>query len=217
MLPDSHRIAAIKGFMDPEEGAALYAAALSASRRGPCLEIGSYCGKSAVYIGLACRENGGVLFSIDHHRGSEEQQPGEAYCDPDLVDATAGGVNTFGHFRETLRTFSLEGTVVPVVSPSAVAARAWATPLAMVFIDGGHAFETVWGDYNVWAGHLVNDGILAMHDIFEQPEAGGMAPFEVYEMALASGLFEDIKRVKSLRLLRRKSCAAPAPTRKYAY
>ncbi len=217
MLPDPKRIAAIKGFMDPEEGMALFSAALAAGRRGPCLEIGSYCGKSSVYIGSACRENGTVLFSIDHHRGSEEQQPGQAYCDPDLVDAATGRVNTFDTFRETLSAFSLENTVVPVVSPSSVAARAWATPLTMVFIDGGHAFETVWGDYNAWAGHLVNDGILAMHDIFDRPEAGGMAPFEVYEMALASGLFEDVKCVKSLRLLRRKSCAAPAPARKYAY
>ena len=217
MLPDQRALDAIKGFLDPEEGAALYAAALDASRRGPCLEIGSYCGKSAVYIGSACRENGAVLFSIDHHGGSEEQQPGEAYCDPDLVDSATGGVDTLGHFRKTLRTFCLEDTVVPLVCNSVLAARAWATPLAMVFIDGGHAFETVWNDYNAWAGHVIPGGLLAMHDIFERAEAGGLAPFEVYEMAIASGLFEETQRVKSLRVMRRKHCAAPAPPRKYSY
>jgi len=63
---------AVKGFIDLDEGARLYEAALAASRLGPCLEIGSYCGKSSLYLGSACRESGGVLFSVDHHRGSEE-------------------------------------------------------------------------------------------------------------------------------------------------
>lgn len=217
MLPDQRALETVKGFLDPVEGAALYAAALYASRRGPCLEIGSYCGKSAVYIGSACRDNGAVLFSIDHHCGSEEQQPGEAYCDPDLIEAATGTVDTFGHFRRSLRAFSLEDTVVPMVCPSTVAARAWATPLAMVFIDGGHAFETVWNDFNAWAGHVMGGGVLAIHDVFERPEDGGLSPYEVYEYALASGLFEEIRQVKSLRLLRRKPCGAPAPPRKYAY
>ena len=217
MLIDQHALDAVKGFMDAEEGGALYSAALSASLRGPCLEIGSYCGKSAVYMGSACRENGAVLFSIDHHRGSEEQQPGQAYCDPDLIDPITGDVDTFRHFRNTLRVFSLEDTVVPLVCLSTVAAQAWTTPLAMVFIDGGHAFETVWNDYNGWAGHVMSGGLLAIHDVFEKPEDGGLSPFEVYEYAIASGLFEESRRVKSLRMLRRKSCRAPAPPRKYAY
>ena len=116
MLPERQRIEAVKGFMAPEEGNALYETALVAGRRGPCLEVGSYCGKSSVYIGAACREAGTVLFSIDHHRGSEEQQPGQDYCDPDLVDA-AGRVDTFGPFRETLSAFSLEDTVVHQLDP----------------------------------------------------------------------------------------------------
>lgn len=216
MLPDTKHIEGIKGFLDPEEGAALYAAALEASRRGPCLEIGSYCGKSAAYIGAACRENGAVLFSIDHHRGSEEQQPGQEYCDPELIDAD-GRVDTFRHFRATLAVFKLDETVVPLVCSSVLVARAWATPLAMIFIDGGHAFETVWGDYNAWAGHILPGGLLAMHDIFERAEDGGLAPFEVYEQAIASGLFVEIRRVKSLRILRRHQTNAPAPPRKYPY
>ena len=194
----------IKGFLDEDEGRALYAAALEASRDGPCLEIGSYCGKSAVYLGLACKVTGGVLFSIDHHRGSEEQQPGEAYFDPDLYDYRAFAVDTFGAFRQTLALADLEQTVIPVVSRSETIAANWATPLSLVFIDGGHAPETVTADFHAWAHHLRPGGCLLIHDIFEDPAKGGQAPYHVYQMALASGDYTPEARVKTLGILRKK-------------
>ena len=189
--------------MDPEEGRALFEIALEASRRGPVLEIGSYCGKSAVYLGSACRENGAALFSIDHHRGSEEQQPGEAYFDPALFDFKNFCMDTFPSFRRTLTLAGLEETVVPLVSRSKVVARNWATPLSLVFIDGGHSFESAQTDYDCWAGHILPEGYLLIHDIFEIPEEGGQAPWEVYQLAVASGHFEMLPRIKSLGVLRK--------------
>lgn len=193
-----------KGFLDEDEGRALYELALNASQKGPCLEIGSYCGKSAVYLGLACKRTGGVLFSIDHHRGSEEQQPGEEYFDPDLYDYNAGAVDTFGAFRKTLALADLEQTVIPVVSRSETVAAQWATPLSLVFIDGGHALETVKADYHAWTPHLQPGGCLLVHDIFENPAEGGQAPFQVYRMALASGAYTEEARVKTLGILKKK-------------
>ena len=140
MKPDIQLIEAIKGFLDPEEGMRLFDVALEASRLGPCLEIGSYCGKSAIYLGTGCKAGNTVLFSVDHHRGSEEQQPGEEYFDPELFDGHAYQMDTFPLFRKTIDLFRLADTVVPVVCRSEIAARAWATPLSLVFIDGGHAF-----------------------------------------------------------------------------
>jgi hypothetical protein len=200
---DQTLIDRIKGFMDPEEGRALFEIALEASRRGPVLEIGSYCGKSAVYLGSACRENGAALFSIDHHRGSEEQQPGEAYFDPALFDFKNFCMDTFPSFRRTLTLAGLEETVVPLVSRSKVVARNWATPLSLVFIDGGHSFESAQTDYDCWAGHILPEGYLLIHDIFEIPEEGGQAPWEVYQLAVASGHFEMLPRIKSLGVLRK--------------
>jgi predicted O-methyltransferase YrrM len=194
----------VKGFLDADEGRALYTAALEASRRGPCLEIGSYCGRSAFYLGLACKSTGGVLYSIDHHRGSEEQQPGEAYFDPDLFDCRSFRVDTLGAFRQTLALADLERTVIPVVSASETVAGNWATPLSLVFIDGGHALETVTADYHAWAPHLQPGGYLLIHDIFEKPDEGGQAPYQVYRMALASGDYTQAPRVKTLGILRRK-------------
>jgi len=196
-------IETVKGFLAPEEGEALYRAAREVGSLGPCLEIGSYCGKSTVYFGLGCQEAKGVLYALDHHLGSEENQAGWEHHDESLADAETGMLNTFPLFRRTLRLAELEDTVVPIVAPSKVAANQWGTPLAMVFIDGGHALEHALGDYRLWAPKIVPGGILAIHDVFPNPEDGGRAPFEIYQMALASQLFEAFAAVKSLRLLRR--------------
>lgn len=204
MKIDKALIDGIKGFLDDEEGRALYRIALDASGLGPCLEVGSYCGKSAVYLGSACEVSGGTLFSIDHHRGSEEQQPGEEYFDPELFDETSASVDTFRFFRRTLAMAELEETVVPIVCRSEVAARSWATPLGLVFIDGGHAFETALLDYRCWSPHILQGGYLLIHDLFEDPEEGGQAPFEVYKIARESGLFEELPRVRTLGVLRRR-------------
>ncbi len=158
-----------KGFMDEEEARRLYELAGEASRLGPCLEIGSYCGRSAAYLGLGCRENNGVLYSIDHHRGSEEQQPGQKYFDPELVDPETGRINTFPIFKKTIADLGLEETVIPIVSGSAAAAGAWSTPLSLVFIDGGHTFEAAFTDYSSWVSHLIPGGFLVIHDIFPDP------------------------------------------------
>jgi len=195
--------AEIKGFLDKEEGQCLYVTALIASRLGPCLEIGSYCGKSAYYLGSACRENNGILFSIDHHRGSEEQQPGQEYFDPDLFDAEMGSVDSFPEFRRTIEKAGLAETVVPIVCRSEVAARLWATPLSLVFIDGGHTSQAAHTDYQCWSRHIMPEGYLLIHDIFDDPAKGGQAPYEVYKLAKASGLFRELPMVKTLGVLQR--------------
>ena len=201
---DAQLVESVKGFLDPEEGQRLYDVALVASKIGPCLEIGSYCGKSTIYIGTACKENGAVLFSIDHHRGSEEQQPGQEYFDPELFDEGTGRINTLPFLLRSIEKAELQDTVVPIVCKSALAARQWATPLGLVFIDGGHSYEDAFTDYNAWAPHLVPGGYLLIHDIFEDPKKGGQAPFQVYKLALASGLFQEQPRTKTLGVLRRR-------------
>ncbi len=200
------RFEAVKGFLDVREGRHLYNLAAEAGRLGPCLEIGSYCGKSSLAIGAGCKKNRGILFSIDHHIGSEEQQPGEEYFDPDLFDSRAGLVNTFGTFRDTIRTAGLEDTIVPVVCRSEVVARCWSIPLGLVFIDGGHSFQDVFTDYNSWIRHVMPGGYLVFHDIYKNPEDGGQGPYTVYQYALASGLFSERPMVGTLGILQRGLC-----------
>ena len=191
------------GFMPENEGLALHRAALAAARWGPLLEVGSYCGKSAIYLGAAAQECGSVLFTVDHHRGSEENQPGRPYHDPRLVD-DAGRVDTFPHLRDALAGAELEDVVVAIVGRSATVARHWHTTLAMLFIDGGHSQAAVDADYDGWAPHVMPGGVLAIHDVFPDPADGGRPPFVVYQRALASGGFEEIEAEGSLRILRRR-------------
>jgi len=193
----------VKGFLAEDEAAALYRAAATLSARAPVLEIGSYCGKSTIYIGTACKNSGGIVYALDHHRGSEEHQLGEEYHDPDLFDGGAGLVDTFKEFRKNMRAAELEETVIPIVASSALASRHWSTPLSMVFIDGGHSMEAAMTDYRSWAGHIISGGILAIHDLFPNPDEGGQAPITIYRLAMASGLFEEVEVVNTLGLLRR--------------
>jgi predicted O-methyltransferase YrrM len=204
MIPDlPPNIDQIKGFLAADEAQALYEQALQASPRGAVLEIGSYCGKSTIYLGLACRGHGGTVYALDHHRGSEEHQPGEFFHDPELYNAGDDVMDSFGEFRRNIRRAGLEEVVVPIVAGSATAARHWQTPLAMVFIDGGHSLDAALTDYRCWVPHLIRGGILAIHDLFASAHEGGQAPYAVYRLALASGLFESLGQVSSLGLLRR--------------
>lgn len=196
-------IDSVKGFLDPVEGQSLYDNCHSVMSLGPCLEVGSYCGKSTVYLGSACQKAGSTLFAVDHHRGSEEHQPGEEYHDADLYDEDVGLLDSFRAFRRTLHLSELEDTVVPIVANSVIAARNWATPLGMVFVDGGHSLEAAMGDYSSWSKHIVPGGILAIHDIFPDAKDGGQAPYTIYNLAITSGLFAPLPMVKTLGLLRR--------------
>ncbi len=193
----------IKGFLAEDEGLKLYDMGIEACKIGPCLEIGSFCGKSAVYLGSACKRSNSTLFTIDHHCGSEEQQPGQLYFDPEIFDSNKGGINSLPLLRETLHKAGLEDNVVPMVTRSGVAARNWATPLGLVFIDGGHSYQTALSDYECWSPYLLPGGFLIFHDIYPDPTKGGQAPYEVYKLAMASGDYRELPMVNSLGILRK--------------
>jgi predicted O-methyltransferase YrrM len=195
-----HARAAI-GFMPDEEGLALYDAGLVGAATGPLLEIGSYCGKSAIYLGAAARARATVLFTVDHHRGSEENQAGWAHHDERLVDPRTGRMDTLPWFRRTIEEAGLEDVVIAVIGPSTTVAGPWATPLGLLFIDGGHALDVALADYESWAPHVVPGGLLVFHDVFEDPVDGGQAPFEVWKRAVADG-FVPRSTTGSLRVLR---------------
>lgn len=192
-----------KGFMPPDEGLALYETAYAAAAQGPVLEVGTYCGKSAVYLGAAAQAVGGRVVTIDHHRGSEENQAGWEWHDASVVDPATGRMDTLPHFRRTIERAGLEETVVAVVGRSAGVAALWSTPLAMLFIDGGHSEDEAQTDYGAWSPHVMVGGVLAIHDVFPDPADGGQPPYHVYLRALDSGDFRAVRRVGSLRVLER--------------
>ncbi|MFI6898367.1 class I SAM-dependent methyltransferase [Streptomyces sp. NPDC050256] len=195
---------AAKGFMPVVEGLALYAAAAEAAVLGlPLLEVGTYCGRSTILLADAARAAGVTALTVDHHRGSEEQQPGWEYHDPTVVDPEVGRMDTLPTFRRTLHAAGLEDHVVALVGRSPQVAAVWGGRLGLVFIDGGHTDEHANGDYEGWAPHVAEGGLLVIHDVFPDPAHGGQAPYRVYLRALASGAFTEISVTDSLRVLRR--------------
>jgi hypothetical protein len=195
------------GFMPLDEGDALHDAACSAARDLPglpLLEVGSYCGRSTVWLGAAARTCSTVVFAVDHHRGSEENQPGWEWHDETLVDPELGVMDTLPHFRRTIAHAGLEDVVIAVVGASPTVARYWRAPLAFLFIDGGHGVEPARLDYELWTPHVAPGGLLAIHDVFPDPADGGRPPYEqIYLPAIRSGNFVDVSATGSLRVLRR--------------
>ncbi len=202
MDPDLRQLAeAARGFMPKKEGLALYEAALNAKVEAPLLEIGSYCGKSAVYLGAAAKARGQNLFCIDHHRGSEENQPGWEHHEPDLIDPETQKMDTLPLFRKTIYNAGLEENVIALVGDSMKIAHIWKTPLSFLFIDGGHGKVPAHNDYKAWSPLVATGGTLAIHDVFENPAEGGRPPFEIYRRALESGAFTEVSATGSLRVL----------------
>lgn len=191
-----------RGFMPLDEGQALYDFANACEVPGPFLEIGSYCGKSAVYLGAAARDHDRVLYALDHHRGSEENQAGWEWHEPDLVDPETGLMDTLPFFRRTIHDAGLEGAVVALVGDSVAIAASWSTELALVFIDGGHGAAPAHADYDGWSSKIAAGGLLLIHDVFPDPADGGRPPHEIYLRALEDG-FSEVGHVGSLRALRR--------------
>jgi predicted O-methyltransferase YrrM len=206
--------AAATGFMPEDEGAALHEAAAVAASEGPepLIEIGAYCGKSTLYLAaavwrasLAGEAPPSLVYSLDHHHGSSEQQAGWEHHDTTLVDPRTGRMDTLPSWRRTIEDAGAEDLVAGLVGESSRIARAWTTPLRFVFIDGGHGKKIAWADYRGWSPKVTVGGMLAIHDVFENPEDGGRPPFEIYHAALASQHFDEDRALccGSLRVLRR--------------
>ena len=204
-MPEELRAAAeeARGFMPPAEGLALYRTAAGYANVGPVLEVGTYCGKSTIYLASAASQAGQVVVTVDHHHGSEENQPGWEYHDASLVDPRTGRLGTLPFFRATLTGLGLDDDVIAIVGRSAEVARLWRAPLGMLFIDGGHTEAAAQADYEGWAPRVAPGGALAIHDVFPDPADGGQAPYHIYRRALESGAFTEVSVQGSVRVLER--------------
>ena len=194
--------ASTKGFMTDDEASALRGAAAVATP-GVWLEIGTYCGKSTVHLGSVAAKRGSHLVTLDHHHGSEENQPGWAWHDESLVDPRTGRIDTLPSLRRTLADADLESIVSVLVATTQQVAPWWSTPLTFLFLDGNHTEGVAQHDYAAFARHLLPEGILAVHDVFPDPRDGGQPPWHVVQRALREGTFTQMGAYGSLRTLRR--------------
>ncbi|GGG13564.1 hypothetical protein GCM10007304_29500 [Rhodococcoides trifolii] len=189
------------GFMPTDEGLGLFDATVAHLGDGVAVEIGSYCGKSTVFLGSAAEITGGRVVTVDHHRGSEEHQVGWEYHDTTLVDPSDGKFDTLGRFRRTISEAELDDTVIAIVGRSGAVSSLWNTPIDVLFIDGGHTDEAASTDFEGWSPWVKPGGALLIHDVFPDPNDGGQAPYRIYRRALDSGDFAEKTVVGSLRVL----------------
>jgi MMP 1-O-methyltransferase len=193
----------VRGFMPTDEGRALYDAARRYLNGGVGVEIGTYCGKSTLLLGAAALQTASVLYTIDHHHGSEEHQPGWEFHDTSLVDEVTGLFDTLPTFRRTLDAAGLDDHVVAIVGKSPIVAQAWRSPLQFLFIDGGHSEAAATQDFEGWAQWVTVGGALVIHDVFPDPRDGGRPPYYIYCRAIDSGQFREVSVTGSLRVLER--------------
>jgi len=204
------------GFMPADEGKALFDAAVRFLAGGVAVEIGTYCGRSTVLLGAAAAQSDSVLYTVDHHHGSEEHQPGWEFHDTTMVDPVSGRFDTLPTFRRTLDAAGLDDAIVAVVGKSTVVARGWRTPLELLFIDGGHSEEVAQADFDGWAKWVSVGGALIIHDVFPDPRDGGRPPYHIYCRAVDSGDFTEVSASGSLRVLERISGVAGNQLRTHA-
>ena len=119
-----------------------------------------------------------VVFTDEHHSGTEELHLKEEYFDPEVFDVQENRVNTFPLFLKNIQKYNL-GNIIPIISSSKAAAKSWDTSAGMIFIDGGHSLESAFNDYNCWSKYVKKNGALVIHDIYEDPSEGGQAPYEL--------------------------------------
>ena len=193
----------VKGFLSDKEAKKLQELFLNVHHLGSVLEIGTYCGKSTLNFALIAKKIGGLIYTVDHHTGSEEHQLGEEYHDEDLYDKRLKKFNTLPEFLKNLRSSSLENFIIPIISKSSDASETFSELISLLFIDGGHSLEAALSDYNSWKDKICSGGLLVIHDVFPNPKDGGRPPFEIYSKAQKSKQFEDLGIYETLGILKK--------------
>ena len=193
----------VKGFLSDKEAKKLQELFLNVHHLGSVLEIGTYCGKSTLNFALIAKKIGGLIYTVDHHTGSEEHQLGEEYHDEDLYDKRLKKFNTLPEFLKNLRSSNLDNFIIPIISKSSDASETFSELISLLFIDGGHSLEAALSDYNSWKDKICSGGLLVIHDVFPNPKDGGRPPFEIYSKAQKSKQFEDLGIYETLGILKK--------------
>ena len=193
----------VKGFLSDKEAKKLQELFLKVHHLGSVLEIGTYCGKSALNFSDIAKDVNGLIYTVDHHTGSEEHQYGEEYHDSELFDERLKKFNTLPEFLNNLKFKKMAKFIIPIIDNSQNASKVFSEKISLLFIDGGHSFETALSDYNAWKDKICTGGLLVIHDVFPNPKDGGRPPYEIYTLARESKEFNDLGLYETLGILKK--------------
>jgi len=152
---------------------------------GVIVEIGSWKGKSTIALARgAAVTHGEKIFAVDPHKPLAE----EGYTE-----------DTEAEFLDNIQKAGVADRVVPMTMTSQDAARGWNKPIRLLWIDGDHRYEPTKLDFNLWEPHLVEGGIIAMHDTIRKK-----GPKRVlWEKVFLSGRFQEIAIVDNITAMRK--------------
>lgn len=157
------RMVHVPGWLDAEEAMLLNSLTARLHRRGRCVELGAYQGRSALALAAALTAPDRML-SIDTFAGSPEHQPGEAYFDPATM-TPEGKVGTLDLFRRNLVDSGLDDRVEIWVMRTDEAAKRFSGTVSLLFVDADHAYGAVCADVDVWRPHVGPEGVIVLHDV----------------------------------------------------
>lgn len=177
----------IKGMLNEKEGQLLYDLAKNSPRDSIIVEIGSWMGKSTLWL-LAGSQAGNKIrvYSIDHHIGDDE------------IHRHYGKIWTYNKFKENIQKSGFWHLILPLVMTSKEASQIIDESISLLFIDGCHEYESVLEDYNLWYPKIITEGIIAFHDYRpEIPEYKGLRKV-VDENIKNNENWEVVKKVMSI-------------------
>jgi predicted O-methyltransferase YrrM len=180
--------ASIEGWLSEAQGRALYAAAAAVRHRGSIVEIGSWKGRSTVWLAYGARAAGARVHAVDPHKDSRE--------DP--------GAKTLTEFKANLIRAGIDQTVDALVMTSAEAAAVLPGPVELLFVDGDHSFQGARSDANIWLPRVITGGVVMFHDV---ATSGYSGPRRVFQQSICrSPEFHRIRKVGSMAIAERTEC-----------
>jgi predicted O-methyltransferase YrrM len=178
----------VEGWLELSEGELLYDLAKGCRGTGAIVEIGSWKGKSTVWIAQGSKKGSRTkVFAVDPHVGSPEHQAAE------------GSVWTLREFEENMRKTGCSDIVEPIVKTSEAAAPGINMPVEFVFVDGAHEYEMVKLDFELWFPKLIEGGIVAFHDTIGWPGPKRL----VNELAAQSQQLSSFRFIHSIAYARK--------------
>ena len=173
----------VDGWVNHPEGRLLYHLARKCTGRGAIVEIGSWKGRSTIWLGHGSRAGRGLkIHAVDPHAGVIER------------GQTAGNGSTFDEFQRNLRMAGVEEVVVPHVDYSDAVARSFSEPVELIFIDGLHDYDAVTTDFAAWYPKVIEGGVMAFHET-----TGRAGPRRlVTECVYKSPYFRNIRFARSI-------------------
>ena len=175
----------VDGWLSERQGRELFRAALACAGRGAIVEIGSWKGRSTVWLAAAARRAGTIVYAVDRHEASRE-------------DPTA---RTYDDFRRNLTAAGLLDHVRPLVMSSREAERILEGPVGVLFIDGDHSDAGAQEDFTLWLPRLAPGAALLCHDVSTASYSGPRRMFQ--RLVCRSAEFDAVRRVGSMMVARR--------------